>query len=91
MENNKRLLLVIVNDHNVKMEQLVGNEYAKGTLIHYKSCYRHLKNFIRINYNLSDIDISKVNLEFINNFEHYLKRKMKTRAAIILQSSISKN
>lgn len=75
VEDSKRLLLIILNDHNVKMEQLIGNEYAKGTLVRYKSCYRHLKNFLRIKYNLSDIDISKVNLEFINNFEHYLRTK----------------
>ncbi|MCY0976947.1 site-specific integrase [Chryseobacterium wangxinyae] len=75
VEDNKKLLLVILNDHNLKMEQLVGNEYAKGTLVRYKSCYRHLKNFLRIKYNVSDIDISKVNLEFINNFEHYLRTK----------------
>ncbi|MBD8082791.1 site-specific integrase [Chryseobacterium caseinilyticum] len=75
VEDNQRLLLIILNDHNVKMEQLIGNEYAKGTLVRYKCCYRHLKNFLRIKYNLSDIDISKVNLEFINNFEHYLRTK----------------
>ncbi|MCU7618515.1 site-specific integrase [Chryseobacterium sp. PBS4-4] len=75
IEDSKKLLLLIFSDHNLKMEQLIGNEYAKGTLVRYKSCCRHLKNFLRFKYNLSDIDISKVNLEFINNFEHYLRTK----------------
>lgn len=76
-DEHKRLLLVIFNEHNVKMEELIGNEFAKGTLVRYKSCYRHLKNFLSANYNISDIDISKVNLNFINSFEHYLRTKQK--------------
>lgn len=75
LDQNKRMLLTIMKEHNDKMEKLIGNEYAKGTVIRYKSCYKHLQNFLKVNFNCDDIEISKINLKFINDFEYYLRTK----------------
>ncbi|WP_416240466.1 Arm DNA-binding domain-containing protein [Pedobacter sp. GR22-10] len=40
---NSHTLLEAVADHNLKMEQLVGKDYVRGTLNRYKVLERHLR------------------------------------------------
>lgn len=72
-EEKKRMLIPIFNDHNKKMEQLVGKEYAKGTLGRYKTCLSHVQEFLKWKFNTSDIDIKKIDYAFLNDFEFYLR------------------
>ena len=72
-----RTLLQIFRDHNDRMEKLVGSEFAKGTLTRYKTCLNHTQEFLVWKYNLSDIDIRKVDYCFLNDFEMFLRTEKK--------------
>lgn len=77
--NNERTrtLIHIFRDHNDRMEKLVGSEFAKGTLTRYKTCLSHTQEFLLWKYNLSDIDIKKVDYAFLNDFEMFLRTEKK--------------
>ena len=72
-----RMLIEIFKDHNRKVAALVGNEYAPGTLTRYETSLRHAQSFIEWKYQVSDIDIKKVDHEFITGYEFYLRSEKK--------------
>ncbi|WKL43705.1 site-specific integrase [Flavobacterium sp. ZE23DGlu08] len=71
------MLLQIFQDHNDKMEILVGQEYAPGTLERYKTSLSHTKDFIKWKYSLSDINILKIDHAFVTEYEFYLRSERK--------------
>ncbi|PZU77974.1 MAG: recombinase [Chryseobacterium sp.] len=68
-----RMLIPIFQEHNNRMEKLIGIEFAKGTLTRYKTCISHVTAFLKFKYKLTDIDIKKIDYAFLNDFEFYLK------------------
>ena len=68
-----RTLIPVFQDHNDRMEKLVGKEFAPGTLIRYKTTLKHTKEFLKWKYNISDIDIKKIDYGFLNDFEFFLR------------------
>lgn len=66
-------ILEVFQDHNKKLEQLVGSDYALGTLTRYKTTYDHTKTFILWKYKTSDVDILKLDYDFISSFEFWMK------------------
>ncbi|CAI8876357.1 site-specific integrase [Chryseobacterium sp. IT-36CA2] len=72
-DQKNRMLIPIFQDHNDRIEKLIGKEFAKGTLTRYKTCLSHTKEFIRWKYKISDIDIQKIDYAFLNDFELFLR------------------
>ncbi len=72
-----RSLMEIFKDHNQKVAALVGKEYAKGTLCRYQTALKHTGDFLKWKYNLSDIDIKKIDHAFLMDFEFYLRPERK--------------
>lgn len=70
---NKRMLIPIFKDHNNKIKELLGKEYAPGTLECYNTSLKHTKEFLEWKYNLSDIEITKIDHAFITEYEFYLR------------------
>jgi site-specific recombinase XerD len=68
-----KMILEIFEEHNKQLEQLVGNGYAPLTLKRYRTALRHAREFIKYKYRLKDLDISKLNYEFISEYDFYLK------------------
>lgn len=77
-------LLTVFEDHNQKMKSLVGQEFEKSTLQRYETSLMHAKDFMRLQYNISDIPVTKINFAFLNDFEYYLRsvRKCGNNSAI---------
>ncbi len=69
----ERMIIPIYQNHNDKIEDLIGNGYAYGTLERFKISLKHLKEFIQWKYNVSDISINKIDFAFITEFEFYLR------------------
>ncbi|NMH23879.1 site-specific integrase [Flavobacterium solisilvae] len=69
----KRMLVPIFQDHNNKIKELVGKEYAPGTLERYTTSLKHTIEFMQWKYNLSDIDITKIDHAFITDYEFWLR------------------
>lgn len=68
-----RMLLEIFEQHNVQMRALVGHEYSPQTLERYIISKKHTHEFMKLKYKLNDIDIRKLNYEFITDYEFWLK------------------
>ncbi len=71
----QHMLMDIFKQHNEQMAELIGKEYANTTLTKYKTSLKHLLSFLQSKYNIDDIEIRKINFEFITQFEFWLKSK----------------
>jgi len=63
----------VFKKHNDQMTELVGQEYAPGTLERFQTAYRHTLTFLQWKYKVDDIDISKLDYEFISEYEFWIK------------------
>ena len=72
-EERQRMLVPIFQDHNNKIKELVGKEYAHGTLERYTTSLKHTIEFMQWKYNVSDIDITKIDHAFITDYEFWLR------------------
>jgi hypothetical protein len=84
IHERERMLIPIFEEHNRKVEELLGREYAPETLERYKTSLKHTKNFLQWKYNLSDIEINKIDHSFITEYEFYLRsvRKCANNTAV---------
>ena len=73
IDERARMLVPIFQDHNIKIKELVGKEYAPGTLERYNTSLKHTIEFIHWKYNVSDIDITKIDHAFITDYEFWLR------------------
>lgn len=71
----ERYLIPIFEEHNSKIEKLLGKEYAPATLKNFKTCLAHLKEFLWKFHKKSDIDIQKLEPSFLNDFDFFLRAK----------------
>ena len=69
----ERMLIPIYQNHNDKIEELIGNGYAYGTLERFKISLKHVQEFILWKYAISDISINKIDYAFVTEFEFYLR------------------
>ncbi|MBN8642944.1 MAG: site-specific integrase [Flavobacteriales bacterium] len=69
----QRMLIPIFQNHNNKIKELVGKEYAPGTLERYTTSLKHTIEFMQWKYNISDIDITKIDHAFITDYEFWLR------------------
>lgn len=72
-KERQRLLVPIFEEHNNKIKELLGIEYAPGTYERYQTSLKHTKDFLIWKYNISDIDITKIDYAFITDYEFYLR------------------
>lgn len=69
----KRMLVPIFQEHNNKIKELIGKEYAQGTLERYTTSLKHTIEFMQWKYNISDIAITKIDHAFIADYEFWLR------------------
>lgn len=71
--DSQRMLLPIYRDHNNRIESLLGNGYAPGTLERFKISLKHVEEFLVWKFNIKDIAIDKIDFALITDFEFYLR------------------
>ncbi|WP_026976180.1 site-specific integrase [Flavobacterium tegetincola] len=72
-EEPKRTLIPIFEDRNNRIKELVGKEYAAGTLERYTTSLKHTVEFMQWKYGTSDIELNKIDHAFIMDYEFYLR------------------
>jgi site-specific recombinase XerD len=77
VETRNRMLIPIFEDHNKKVEALLNDEFAPGTLERYKTSLKHTVDFLGWKYKVSDIDITKIDHSFVTEYEFYLRSEKK--------------
>ncbi|MGB4576660.1 MAG: phage integrase SAM-like domain-containing protein [Paludibacter sp.] len=73
IEKRSHMLAGIFQQHNNEIKALIGKEYAPATHVRYETSLKHTANFLKWKYKISDIDIRKIDHEFITSYEFYLK------------------
>jgi hypothetical protein len=67
------LLLEIFQYHNDQVKALIGKEFSKGTLTKFNTVLKHTRTFLQWKYKAADIDIRKMDYEFITELEFWYK------------------
>ena len=65
-------IIDIVEDHNIDMKRQIPNNYSDGTLKNYRTLKKHLKKFIKNEYKKVDIELKRLDKNFVYNFERHL-------------------
>jgi hypothetical protein len=73
IDKRKHMLVAIFQQHNDEIKALIGREYAAATLVRYETSLKHTIDFMKWKYKVSDVDIRKIDHEFITSYEFYLK------------------
>jgi integrase len=70
---NSKMLLEVFDYHNKQMQELVNIDFAPGTMERYETARSHTKDFIKWKFGYEDIDVNKLNYEFVTDMEFYFK------------------
>lgn len=70
---DKKMILELFQHHNDQLKALVGIDYAAGTAQRYKTSLDHTRSFIESKYGVADLDIKKLDYEFISEYSFWLK------------------
>ena len=62
-----RMLMEIFAEHNARMKALIGHEFSHHTFERYTTSKKHTEEFMKLKYKVNDMDIRKLNYEFITN------------------------
>ena len=72
IEVKHQTLLELFKRHNEDVKKLVGITKSKATYQKYEVTRKHLADFIREKYNVSDISLKEINHMFLSDLEVYL-------------------
>jgi site-specific recombinase XerD len=73
VEEKQRMLLEVVQQHNNDIKTLIGKGYTRATWVKYNTTQKHITEFLKWKYAVSDINLKELNYEFVTDFEFYLK------------------
>lgn len=71
--DKSKMIMEIFQQHNDQMKSLVGKDFSPATLERYKTSLEHTKSFMEWKYRVSDMDIRKMDFEFVSQYEFWLK------------------
>lgn len=77
LDKPSKMLLEIFQEHNDRVDNLVGQDFAAGTAERYKTAKSHLAEYLWNELRKKDIPVMDVDHSFISGFEYYLKTKRK--------------
>jgi len=80
----QEMLLKLFEEHNQEFKLRVGVNRVEDTYSSYLLSYRHLLNFIRQKYVMEDIALDKLNLNFIDDYDFYLRVDRQMKQSTIL-------
>ena len=84
-----KYLLEVFDIHNQRFLKLVGKEYSKSTYIKLKEARKHTYEFIKFKFNKNDILLESIKLNFIDDFDFYLKTE-KNHKQITINKTIQR-
>lgn len=71
--DDRKFILQIFRDENNKMKAQEGKTYARGTIKRFETSLSHTREFIKWKYNCEDIQIRKLDYEFVKDYDFWLK------------------
>jgi site-specific recombinase XerD len=79
-----RMLTEVFEMHNKEMKELLGIEFAPMILLRYQTALRQVKQYLIEKHKIKDIDIRKINHEFLTDYDFFLRttRKCNNNSAV---------
>lgn len=68
-----RMIMEVFQQHNDQLAALIGKEFSPATLERYNTSRDHTRAFMQWKYRITDMDIKKLDYEFVSEFEFWLK------------------
>lgn len=81
-----KTLLEVFKLHNERMNKLIDVEYTKSTYSKFIEAKKHTKNFIKYQYGKNDMLLESIKMNFLKDFDFYLKSEMKHKQITINKS-----
>lgn len=69
----ERTIIPIFEDHNKRVQGLLGTDFAPDTYQRYLTSLKHTQDFIRFRYGKDDIALSRIDHAFITDFDFFLR------------------
>jgi site-specific recombinase XerD len=76
-DDKKIMILDVFRRHNAELKALEGIDYAANTIIRYNTAINHVSTFLKWKFNMEDIEINKLNHEFISDLSFWFKSEQK--------------
>lgn len=73
INDDQKTILEIFQQHNDKVQKLIGKDFSEGTMDIFIRTLEHTRKFIQWKYNSNDLDINKLDYDFISDYEFWLK------------------
>jgi site-specific recombinase XerD len=78
LDERIRTIVPIFQEHNQRIKALIPTEeYSKGTWDRYETSLSHTIEFMEWKYNVSDMDVNKIDHAFIMDYDFYLRTERK--------------
>jgi site-specific recombinase XerD len=71
--DDRKYIIEVFREHNLSVKSLVPTEYSSGTLDLFERTLIHTERFIQWKYQKNDLDIRKLDYEFIEKFCFWFK------------------
>lgn len=72
-DDDVKTIIGIFSEHNAHVKLLSGKDFAPATVQRYETSMKHVKDYIKRDYNEDDLPVYKITPEFIKGLELYLK------------------
>ncbi|WP_457130798.1 site-specific integrase [Mucilaginibacter sp. UYNi724] len=76
-DEKKIMILDVFRNHNVQLKALEGIDFASNTIDRYNTTITHVSTFLKWKYDVEDIEIKKLDHEFISGFCFWFKSVQK--------------
>lgn len=84
--DNHKMLIHVFKENNELIKQELGYNYSMSTFQQYEVTCSRLAEFIKKRYNRADMNIEKLDISFMRNFDVYLRTNYKIKANTIAKS-----
>lgn len=88
-EENRTYLISYYSGYLNKLKSLIGKELKESTYNKFEYIRSDLRKFVKHRYNKNDIPLENLKLQFLEDFDHYLKTK-KDHKQITINKSIQR-
>lgn len=75
----KETLIALMDEHNEEYAKRVGIDRARHTYIRYLTTRKHLYNFLQYKYEIEDIPLRSLDMQFIKDFHFYLSTVLRLK------------
>lgn len=77
LSKDSTTLLELFRQHNEDLNKTVGISIVKATMQRYNRTFLRLQEFMKVRYNITDISLKEIELQFITDFELFLRTTSK--------------